>query len=377
MDVVPRVPRSLPEALPEDRHRRILESITEFAVVASDLQGMVTYWGTGAERLFGYAPGEMLGRSSARLFTPEDLVRDLPRREMESVLRQGRAADHNWLMRRDGSVFWADGLAMPLRDADGQVVGFVKVVRDATSSRRRSEELEAANRRLQDFVNAAAHELATPMTPIRMQVDLLREARGPQERTDRQLAILARNIDRMAMLLRDILDAARLGTAEFRLDLDDVDLAPLLRQSVEAFHDQATQGGVTLEAHAPPGIAVHADPRRVSQVLANLVSNALKFTPSGGRVELRVRPGDGQAVVEVADTGAGIAPGDLEKLFQPFHQVGAGAQGGKGTGLGLHICKGLVERHGGRVWASSDGLGKGTIVSFSLPLSRRPGPPPA
>jgi signal transduction histidine kinase len=150
-----------------------------------------------------------------------------------------------------------------------------------------------------------------------------------------------------------------------------MDLATVVAEAAESFTGPAAHLGITLEVEASQPLPVEADAKRVAQVLFNLLGNALKFTPAGGRVRLRAWREDGQVLAEVADTGAGVEPEDLGKLFQPFVQLHAGKVAA-GTGLGLYICKGIVEQHDGRIAVASDGAGKGTRFWFALPGGATP-----
>lgn len=276
----------------------------------------------------------------------------------------------------------------------GLGVGAVALLAGATAARRharvrdaRAE--EAARRRELErlremdglktrFINTAAHELNTPLTPIQMQLELLQRSRhGPlNEAQRRSVAILTRNFDRLAGLVHDMLESARIQAGKVQLEPRRTDLNRTVLEAIETYQEAARTAGVVLTAHVAPDLAVPADPRRVNQVLFNLVSNALKFTPRGGRVVVETERGATEAVLWVRDTGRGIAPRDLPRLFQPFVQLGE-ATPGAGTGLGLYICKGIVEAHGGRIWAESAGPGQGAAFAFTLPLAGPPSQPPA
>jgi signal transduction histidine kinase len=173
----------------------------------------------------------------------------------------------------------------------------------------------------------------------------------------------------------DVLDVARFQAGKLRLARQPMELRPLVQEAGESFRDVAASQGLALEVHAAPGLQVHADPRRLAQVVDNLLGNAIKFTPPGGRVTLEARSVPGGCVVEVCDTGLGIRPEDLGKLFQPFSQVHDAVDRARpGSGLGLHVCRGVVEAHGGRIWASSEGPGRGARFTFSLPAAASEAP---
>jgi signal transduction histidine kinase len=283
----------------------------------------------------------------------------------------------------------------PVRGPDGRVASVVGFVTEVTSLQRaqeqirklndqlghRVDELAGANRRLEEMdrargqlVSAVSHELNNALTPIRLQLHLLF---GPEaklaERERRALRVVDRNVDRLCLLVEDLLDVGRLQAGRFAIAPAPIDLNRVIAEAVESFQEPARKAGVTLHVELTPGLQVDADPRRVIQVMFNLLGNAVKFTPSGGSISVATaREGDA-AVVRVRDTGEGLRADDIPQLFQPFRQAPSSGSPNRGTGLGLYICRGIVEQHGGRIWCASEGPGKGATFGFGLPLERPTG----
>jgi PAS domain S-box-containing protein len=287
----------------------------------------------------------------------------------------------------EGRAHWFRTDKVPFRDDVGQVVGVVvfsvditerKVVE--TALKESEEKLKEAYDRLQkvdnerrQFLNNAAHELATPLTPIKLQLHMLQvaEAASDMERSRKATEILDRNFQRLAVLVKDLLDAARLQAASLKLHLASVDLREVVQQSVETYLAAAREAGVYLTVNeAADPVPVTADAGRIGQVVDNFLSNALKFTPRGGTVRVDVEAGPlGRACVRVADTGAGMRPDDVGRLFQPFVQVHDPMQRTVGgSGLGLYVSRGIIEGHEGTIHARSDGPGQGAVFWFELPL---------
>lgn len=235
-----------------------------------------------------------------------------------------------------------------------------------------NERLEGLARSRQDFLNQASHELGTPLTPLLAQLALLRRETLPPNVRHR-LDIVERNVDRVRALAADLLDAARIDAGRLRVDPKAVDLSEAARIAVKVQADAATAAGITLSVQASGPVEAFADPQRVGQLLDNLIGNALRFTPKGGRIDVLVTRAPGQAVVAVRDTGVGIAPADLERLFQPFTQVHdrRRLQVG-GTGLGLFICRGIAQASNGSISAASHGAGQGTTFTLRLPAGPQP-----
>ncbi|MBW3581971.1 MAG: HAMP domain-containing histidine kinase [Euryarchaeota archaeon] len=236
--------------------------------------------------------------------------------------------------------------------------------------------LEAAHQELRGvdaarvrFMNNAAHELKTPLTPIGIQLHLLRRSEGAQgPKIRHSVDVLARNFKRLERLVGDILDGARMAAGKLEFRFVPVALSDTLHEAIEEYERAAESSGIGLEHDIEDDLHVAADPLRIHQVVDNLVYNALKFTGAGGTVRLDAFAAGDDVVVRVQDTGIGIAPQDLERLFQPFTQVHDPMKTVTGgSGLGLSIARGIVERHGGRILAESEGLGHGATFTFLLP----------
>ncbi len=237
------------------------------------------------------------------------------------------------------------------------------------------ERLEQMNQFKTQLLNTAAHELNTPLTPLRLQIHLLRgENLGRlSDRQKKALEVLERNVERLSLLVSDILDVARLESGHLGLETQSLDLAELIKEATSSYEEAARGVGVKLLVEPGATLAVQADGRRIIQVLYNLLSNALKFTPSGGQVTVRYRAHGPHAVIDVTDTGLGMTKEQQARLFQPFsrvHDVEGTAIAG--TGLGLYICKGIMEQHKGELTVSSPGPKKGSTFTLSVPLAATP-----
>lgn len=265
------------------------------------------------------------------------------------------------------------------------VISSEELVRHNIELLQRESDLACANAKLREldqfrtrFINMAAHELGTPLTPMKIQLFLLKsrlEANPHVPPADRlAMEILARNTERLAGLVGDILDSAKLQGNHLGLKLGPVDIGKVVVESAQTFHAIAQRSGVHLEIEAEDALHAQTDARRLAQVMTNLLSNAMKFTPSGGFVRIRMRQEGANVLVAVADSGAGIPSEKIAQLFAPFAQVHDTTDATKGgTGLGLYISKGIIEGSGGKLWCESPGAGRGTTFLFSLPLlSDRP-----
>jgi signal transduction histidine kinase/ActR/RegA family two-component response regulator len=220
------------------------------------------------------------------------------------------------------------------------------------------------------FFNTAAHELGTPLTPIRLQLHLLKgsDPQGLSPIQKKALEVLERNVDRLSRLTQDLLDVAKIQTGFMRLEKRPLEVARVVEEVRDSFEPVAVSRGIDFQVSCLDAGIIEADPKRIGQVLYNLVDNALKFTPPGGLVRLECRREDAEYVARVQDTGVGLSEDQISRLFQPFTQVlGDDQPSGIGSGLGLYVSKGIVELHEGRMWCESDGPGEGCLFCVALP----------
>lgn len=277
-----------------------------------------------------------------------------------SSLRELLAPKKVKLATRAGSATFR---VLPDRSEEGHMVWLVQ---ELSAAHDELEELRAQDAFKTQFLNMAAHELNTPLTPIRLQHHLLTtETIGVlTEQQKKAQEVIGRNLNRLSSLISDILDVARLESKALSVEMKPMDLARVVRESLESYAAPAKQVGVSLTAGIPDEAVVQGSAQRISQVVDNLISNAIKFTPEGGRVHVSLQHGD-VTTFSVEDSGPGLTAAQMSLLFRPFSQVHAGDEHG-GTGLGLYICKGILEAHGQTIQCESEGSGKGARFSFQM-----------
>lgn len=355
------------------------------AIVSKDLNGIIQTWNAGAERLFGYRADEIIGRPIS-LLLPADRTWEEDR--ILEHLRSGQYVEHRDTVRltKDGRPIDVSVTVSPIKDQDGRIIGASKVARDITDRKRAQEELQAAkesadrakaaaehaNRAKDHFLAVLSHELRTPLTPVVMGVSMLQERPDLDPGMREMLDTFRRNIEMEVGLIDDLLDVTRIARGKIELNRSPVELGTVIQRAVEVCKpDIEARGlnfGVDLGPSAPYWVEV--DIPRLQQVFWNLLRNAVKFTPQGGCVGIRCRPDETHVVVEVHDSGIGIEPEALPRVFNAFEQVERSiTQQFGGLGLGLAISKALVEMHGGGIEAHSEGRGKGAMFRVRLPLT--------
>lgn len=367
----------------ESRFRLMVESAKEYAIFTLSLDGIVTSWNWGAERLLGYQEAEIIGCSGSIIFTPEDNERGQVEREMQIVLTIGQSVNENWHVRKDGSRFWGSGLMMLLLSETGNTQGFVRILQDKTAQRQaheqiqqQAQELQQANRIKDEFLAVLSHELRSPLNPILGWSKLLQTAKFDSAKTAQALNVIERNAKLQADLIEDLLDISRILRGKLSLNVSPVLLVPIIQAAMETVQLAAQAKGIEIQAILEPNVGhVSGDANRLQQIIWNLLSNAVKFTSAGGQVNILLTRVASVAQITVSDTGKGIDPDFLPHVFDYFRQEdGATTRRFGGLGLGLAIVRHLVELHGGTVYAESPGEGQGATFTVKLPLM--PSPPP-
>ncbi|WBY02473.1 PAS domain-containing sensor histidine kinase [Ramlibacter tataouinensis] len=363
--------------LPETLQRLFLAQTRDYALILMDPEGRIVGWRGAAERIFGHGEAEVLGQPVSLLFTTGDRARGLDRHELAVALQDSQSEDDRWHLRKDGTRIWVTGTVRAVRGDAGEVLGFVKVLRDRTDLRMQLEalenELEVATRtreRTNQFLRSLGHEIRNPLSPLQSSAQIL-ERLGGDERIQRVATIMQGQIDTLRRLADDLMETTRLDMGRVELNRQRMDLRPLVEDCVIGHRDAATHKGVRIEAVLPPQpLYAEIDRERFQQVLNNLVSNAIKYTPAGGRVWCKATTEADEAVLRVEDTGMGIDPALLPMIFDLFTRDPRAEQmEPSGMGIGLDVVRQVVKLHGGTVQVRSAGQGRGAEFTVRLPVS--------
>ena len=364
----------------EESLRIAAQTTRDYAILTLDEEGLITAWNQGAERIFGYSEEDAIGQPFDLIFSPEDRAADAPAKELRVARENGRCTEDRWHWHKEGRGIFCGGVLTHLKGGAG---GFAKIVRDQTESKTQQTQGEErlaielkANELKDEFLAVMSHELKHPLNLIQVNTELL--ISQPEVRA---LPVVARagNTIRQAVasqakIIDDLLDLSRMRTGKLTLLLAAVDLKEVVSSIVAAVQDQALQHNLTLgyQSQDAEVIAV-CDRVRTEQIFWNLINNAMKFTPAGGRIDLHLSCVSGFVKFSVADTGQGISPEVLPTVFGMFTQEGRRGertQNNTGLGVGLALVQELTLAQGGRVLAESKGFDRGSSFTVWLPEAR-------
>jgi PAS domain S-box-containing protein len=370
----------------EEHARVLLAAIVESsddAIVSKTLDGVITSWNSGAERMFGW-PAPMAIGKHITLIVPED--RRAEEDDVLARLRRGERLDHFETVRmaRDGRLIDVSLSVSPVRDRYGHIVGASKVARDISERRRLDQyrdvllkheheartAAEALIRAKDQFLATISHELRTPLNAIFGWARLLERPELDEQARKRAITAIVNGASAEARLVEDLLDLSRVVTGRLRLDVDSISLREVVEAALETVRPAASAKQIELSATLNEVGPMQGARDRLQQVVWNLVANAVKFTPRGGRIDVALRRVGDHAEVIVRDNGDGISPAMLPHVFQEFWQEDSSiTRAHQGMGLGLTLVKHLVELHGGYVRAESSGKGDGATFTVALPLT--------
>jgi PAS domain S-box-containing protein len=360
----------------DERYRSVVDTVLD-GIITIDEHAVIQTFNPAAEKLFGYEAMEVMGRN-IKVLMPDPYRSEHDRyvanylsTGVARIIGVGRTVVGQ---RKDGTTF-----SMELAVSEFHMHGrryFTGIVRDITDRQQleaelvaRAEALAEANRGKDEFLAMLGHELRNPLAPIRASVELIRMRDLRDPAVARAAEIIDRQTSHLTRIVDDLLDVARLTRGKLQIRKSQVELGPLVLQTVDALRDLIAAHGQALDVSIDEQpLWVHADPTRLSQVFANLLQNAVKFTPSGGRIAVSLSASGGRVLARVSDTGAGIDPELLPNVFDLFTQGWRPAEGGLGgLGLGLTLVRRLIEQHDGTIAVSSAGPGRGSTFTVALP----------
>lgn len=353
----------------------VIESSID-AVISKTLDSIIQTWNPSAERMFGYRAEEIIGKPVTVLIPPGH---DDEEPAILERLKRGERIDHyeTVRVRKDGTLIHVSLAVSPIKDAHGRVIGASKIARDISEQKRVEEALRLTDRRKDEFLATLAHELRNPLAPIRQATLIAQSPSATEDQKRWSHELINRQVRNMALLLDDLLDISRITRGTLALRLEPTDLAAVVDAAVETAKPVIDAKRHQFSVQTPTDrIELIADPLRLAQVLANLLTNAAKYTDPDGRIGLSVRRDGGHVVLCVTDNGIGIPPESIGNLFEMFSQVKSSKDRSEGgLGIGLALAKGLVELHGGTIAVKSAGVERGSEFIVRLPVRTYHGRP--
>ena len=355
----------------EEHFDTLVSGVEDYAIFLLSPEGKVISWNAGAQRIKGYKAEEIVGKHFSVFYPEEALQRRWPAQVLEIAAKKGKFTEEGWRVRKDGTRFWGSVLITALRSQNGSLRGFLKITRDL-SERRKFEALQEADVQKDKFLAILSHDLRTPLAAILGWANLMRELPEDKAILSQGLEVVQRNAAALTELVADLLDISKIASGTLTTNFEEVELRQVVSSSVQALAVQAANKGIVLKSvvEVPEEMTcrVWGDEVRLQQISANILSNALKFTPEGGSVTVHLRKAQAMAILVVQDTGMGISPALLPHIFERFVQAESSPERNQGMGLGLAICRHLVALHGGSICAESDGPGCGATFTVKLPL---------
>ena len=369
-----------------DQFALLVAGVIDYAIFMLDPTGTIVTWNEGAQRIKGYTADEVIGRHFSMFYPPDEVRNDKPGWELEVAKREGRYEEEAWRLRKDGTRFWASVVITALRDETGRLRGFGKVTRDLTE-RKRQEEARSAERdresallrahakRMEDlertktqFLNLASHELRGPLTVIRGYNSMLEEGSIPPDQIPAVARLQEVKLAQMDRLVEQMLETARLEHDAFDMFHETFDLGDVVQEQLDIYRPLSQGHHFVLDADDRP-LLVAGDHARVGTIVANLMDNAVKYSPGGGEVRCTTGCRDSHVFVSIRDEGLGIAAEHIPTLFTRFGRLPTQENVTiPGTGLGLFLCKEIAGRHGGDIEVEST-AGAGSEFTLVLPAA--------
>lgn len=360
-------------------YSQIIDSLQDYSIFTLDKEFNINSWSSGSTKIFGYETEEVIGEPFDIIFTEEDLKNGVPKKEIKTALKEGRATDNRWHIAKDNSLFYAYGIVFPLIGKEGDMLGYVKILRDLTE-RKQSEdaikkyvrELEDLNTHKESVLAILSHDLRSPLSSIIGIAKYLKENfhKMKPDAVQEMLDLLHKSSTDELDMLDYLVEWARIKYASDAFSPTQLKLTEYIDKVFETLNENALINTINLHHEIDVNTSVFADGKMLISIIQNIVSNAIKHTGKGGKITISAKSKDDKIIIRIKDTGVGMSKEIMEKLFTPqMKTLSETRKKDKGAGIGLLLVKGFLEKNGGEIWVESI-EGKGSSFYFTLPMEK-------
>ena len=360
-------------------YSQIIDSLQDYSIFTLDNEYIINSWSSGSTKIFGYETDEIIGKPFDVIFTEEDISNGIPQKEIQTALKEGRATDNRLHICKDRSEFYAYGLVFPLIGSEGEMLGYVKILRDLTE-RKKSEdaikkyvkELEDLNTHKENVLAIVSHDLRSPLSGIIGTAEYLKKNldRLESSKAKEMLDLLQKTAVDELNMLDNLVEWARIKYASEVFSPTKIVLFDYVEKVFESLHEMASLNAIKLHNEIRPDTTVFADGKMLISVFQNILSNAIKHSLPEGEISVLAKIESEMIIIQIKDCGIGMSKDVQETLFTPqMSTLSKARKDNKGAGIGLLLVKGFLERNDGEIWVESE-EGKGTSFYFTLPLEK-------
>ncbi|RTY90626.1 PAS domain-containing sensor histidine kinase [Flavobacterium sp. GT3R68] len=362
-----------------DFYSQIIDSLQDYSILTLDTEFKINSWSSGSTNIFGYETDEVIGQSFDIIFTDEDLKNGIPKKEIDTALKDGRSTDNRWHITKDKKRFYAYGLVFPLTGIDGEMLGYVKILRDLTeikesedAVKKYTKELEDLNTHKESVLAILSHDLRSPLAGIISTAKYLKTNFEDMKASSvkQMLELLYKASTDELEMLDYLLEWARIKYASDVFSPTKIELVEHVEKVFDTLKDTAAINTINLHHEIKEKVSVFADSKMVLSIIQNIVSNAIKHSHKGGKITISAKEKDDRLIIQVKDTGIGMSKEIQEKLFTPqLKTLSEARKENKGAGIGLLLVKGFLEKNEGEIWVESV-EGEGSSFYFTLPITK-------
>lgn len=360
-------------------YSQIIDSLQDYSIFTLDNNFIINSWSSGSVKIFGYETEEVIGENFNIIFTDEDLKNGIPQKEIQAAITEGRATDNRWHVTKDKSIFYASGLVFPLIGINGEMLGYVKILRDLTEGKKSEDsikkymkELEDLNSHKESVLAILSHDLRSPLSSIISTTKYLKNNFHKMDASavKEMLELIYKSSTDELEMLDYLVDWARIKYASEVFSPAKIELVKYVEKVFETLKETASLKTINLHHEIEENTTVFADKKMLLSIIQNIVSNAIKHTEPGGKISISSKINEDKLVVQIKDTGIGMSKDIQKKLFTPQVKVlSEKRESNKGAGIGLLLVKGFLEKSGGEIWVESI-EGQGSTFYFTLPLDK-------